>query len=116
MINVKKRRNKSILTILSYLYLFVGYSYIIYYISYYIRIANKPEGWVFMLFYALLCFGVYVVINHIFIRKIVPNKILIIIEVLLFVAMLILVISDLRYEVYRHLEYIQRTMPLTTAP
>lgn len=116
MITVKKRRNKCIPTILSYLYLFVGYSYIIYYISYYIRIANKPEGWVFMLFYALLCFVVYVVINHIFIRKIVSNKLLIIIEVLLFVAMLILVIGDLRYEVYRHLEYIQRTMPLTTAP
>lgn len=116
MTNAKKRRNKCILTILSYLYLSFGYSYIIYYISYYIRIANKLEGWAFMLFYALLCFVVYVVVNHIFIRKIISNKLLMLIEALLFVAMLILVISDLRYEVYRHLEYIQRTMPLTTAP
>ena len=44
------------------------------------------------------------------------NKLLIIIEALLFVAMLTLVISDFKYEDYRHLEYLQRTKSVTVTP
>lgn len=87
-----------------------------YYISYSIRIANKPEGWALMLFFASLCFIAYSTINHILIRKIISNKLLIIIEALLFVAMLTLVISDFKYEDYRHLEYLQRTKSVTVTP
>lgn len=113
---MEKKPHKYLLYILSYLYIFIGYSYIIYYISYSIRIANKPEGWALMLFFASLCFIAYSTINHILIRKIISNKLLIIIEALLFVAMLTLVISDFKYEDYRHLEYLQRTKSVTVTP
>ena len=101
----KKLRNY-IICLLSYLYIAIGYSYIIYFISYYVRIANKPLGWAYMVAIALIYLIVYTVINHIFIRRVISNKLLIIIEVLLFVSMLTLIISDLRYEEYLHYKYI----------
>ena len=97
--------------LLSYLYIFTGFLCIIYYISYNIRITNKPEGWAIMLFNAVLCFIAYLAINHVFIRRIISNKFLIVIEALLFSAMLTLVISDVRYEVYLDQEYLRKTTP-----
>lgn len=108
--DVEKKRQGKLLYVLSLLYLLVSYSLIIYYLSYTIRIANKLEGWVFMLFNTLLCFIAYIAINHIFIKKIISSKLLIFIEVLLFVAILTLIISDWMYEDYLHLRYLQRTM------
>lgn len=113
---MKKKKHKCLLCILSYLYLFVGFSYIIYYISYNIRITNKLEGWAVMVFVALLYFVVYVAINHILIRKLMSNRLLMIIEAFLFAAMLTLLISDLNYDHYRHLEYLQRTKPAAVIP
>ncbi len=97
--------------LLSYLYIFTGFLCIIYYISYNIRITNKPEGWAIMLFNAVLCFIAYLAINHVFIRRIISNKFLIVIEALLFSAMLTLVISDVRYEAYLDQEYLRKTTP-----
>lgn len=65
---------------------------------------------------ALLCFIVYIALNHIFIRKTISNKTLIIIEVSLFVAIITLLVSDWRYEAYLHLKYLQRIMPVTIIP
>lgn len=113
---MKKKTQKYLLCILSYLYLFVGFSYIIYYISYNIRITNKPLGWVLMIFYALLFFAVYIAVNHIFIRRVISNRLLLLIEALLFVAMLTLVVSDWMYDYYLHLQYIQKTMTAMAAP
>lgn len=110
------KRHKYLLYLFSYLYIFISFSYIIYYISYTIRITNKPEGWALMLFNALMYFIVYTTINHTIIRRIISNKLLIIIEALLFVAMLTLVISDWKYEDYLHLKYLQRTVPITVTP
>lgn len=109
MANIKNKKHRHILFLLSCLYILIGFSYIIYYISYTIRITNKLEGWAYMLFNAFLCFIAYVTINHILIRRIIPNKILVTIEVLLFVAILTLIISDAMYESYLHLKYLQRT-------
>jgi hypothetical protein len=99
---MKKKYLKYLPKIFSYLYLFMGYSYIILYISYNIRITGKPEGWAFMLFKALFFFFAYVGINHVLIRRIImkSTKSLVIIEALLFIAMLTLVISDMLYELY----------------
>lgn len=98
---MKKKHLKSLLKILSYLYLIVGYLYIILYISYNIRITNKFEGWAFMLFKALFFFFAYGAINHILVRRVIKStKLLIVIETLLFIAMLTLVISDAMYELY----------------
>ena len=84
---MEKKPHNYIIYILSYLYIFIGYSYIIYYISYHIRITNKPEGWAYMIAVALIYFIIYSVINHIFISKVLSHKLLIIIEALLFVSM-----------------------------
>lgn len=113
---MEKKPHNYIIYILSYLYIFIGYSYIIYYISYHVRITNKPEGWAYMIAIALIYFIIYSVINHIFISKILSHKLLIIIEALLFVSMFTLIISDFRYEVYLHFKYIQRTMPIKVTP
>lgn len=68
------------------------------------------------MFWVLLSVIVYTAINHIFIRRMLSNKLLIIIEVLLFVSIIILIISDFRYEAYLHFKYIQSTMPVKVTP
>lgn len=113
---MKKNIRQNIKYIFAYLYLILGYLYFIYVISYTIRITNKPEGWAALLFFVLLCFIVYTAINHIFIRRIISNKLLIFIEVLLFFSMFTLVISDVMYEQYVHFRYIQRTKPIIVTP
>lgn len=114
--DMKKNIRQNIKYIFAYLYLILGYLCFIYVISYNIRIANKPEGWAVLLFLVLLCFIVYTAINHIFIRRIISNKLLIFIEALLFFSMFTLVISDVMYEQYVHLKYIQRTQPIIVTP
>lgn len=113
---MEKKPHNYIIYLLSYLYIFIGYSYIIYYVSYNIRITNKLEGWAYMIAVALMYFIGYSVINHLLIKKILSNKLLIIIEVLLFVSMFTLVISDFMYEEYLHFKYLQRTMPVRVIP
>lgn len=115
-LNMRKKTYDYIIYMLSYLYIFVCYSFIIYYISYTIRITNKPEGWVYMIAAALMYFIVYSIINHLIISKAISHKMLIIIEALLFVSMLTLIISDFKYEEYLHLKYIQSTMPIKVTP
>ncbi len=114
--DMKKNIRQNIKYIFAYLYLILGYLCFIYVVSYNIRIANKPEGWAVLLFLVLLCFIVYTAINHILIRRIISNRLLIFIEALLFFSMFTLVISDVRYEQYVHLKYIQRTQPIIATP
>lgn len=111
---MKKKKIMYLLYLLAYAYIFFVYSYIIYYISYTVRITNKGMGWFSMVFNALLCYIAYAAINHLLIRKLISNKLLIIIEALLFVAMLTLIISDLMYDAYQDLKYLQRTMTTNT--
>lgn len=114
MANFKKKRDQYLLYVLAYTYIFIGFSGIIYYISYTIRITNKLEGWAVMLFNALLYFIAYAIINHLItIKTISSHKLLITIEALLFVAMLTLVISDWKYESYQHLKYLQKATSTT---
>lgn len=101
--------------LLSMMYLILGYSYIVYYISYTIRITNKLEGWAVMIGIVLLYFLAYMGINHILIRRILSNKLLIIIDVLLFVTLLTIVISDWEYEAYLHIKYQQRSIPISVS-
>lgn len=114
--NIKEKKQKRLSHILPYLYLFVGFSYIIYYISYTIRITNKIEGWALMMFIALLYFIAYVAINHILIKRILPIKLLIVIEALLFISILTLVISDWNFEHYLYLKYLHQNLPATSLP
>lgn len=111
----KKLRNY-VIYLLSYFYVVIGYSCIIYFISYYIRVEDEPFGWMVRQCEGLLLFIAYVAINHIFVRRVISNKLLIIIEVLLIVSMLTLIISDFWYEEYLHFKYIQSTVPIKVTP
>ena len=102
--------------LLSYLYIVIGYSCIFYFIAYYIRVEDEPFGWMIRQCEGLLLFIAYAAINHILMRKVISNKLLIIIETLLFVSMLTLIISDLRYEEYIHFKYIQSALPVKVTP
>ena len=108
MSNIIQKYKRSILLGLSYLYLTLAFSYIVFFISYTIRTAVKPIGWAIILFFTLIFFIAYIAINHIIINRVITNKLLIIIEVFLFVAILTLIFSDVRYEHYLHIQYLQR--------
>lgn len=82
----------------AWLYLIIVYSYIIYDYSYLIRVVAKPIGLFVLLINNLSIYCVYLLINHIFIKKIIPTKILLTIEILLFIALYTLFISDIAYE------------------
>ena len=108
-----KKNKKEILRVLSYLFVVGVFSYIIFFISYYIRITNKPLGWFFMLCIAVFYFIVYVALNHILIKRVISNKFLLMIEALLFVSMLTLVESDLSYGAFRDKRNQQRRKSTT---
>ena len=113
---MKKNVQQIIKYIFSYLYLILGYSFIIYFLSYNIRIANKLEGWAVLIVLVLMCLIVYLIINHLLIKKVLSNKLLINIEILLIVSIITLIISDFRYEEYLHIKYIRSTMPVIATP
>lgn len=91
------KKNKTLLLKCSYIYLFIGFSFFIFVTSYCVREADKPLGYAFSLMGILFNYIVYVLINHIFIRKMISHKILFLIESLLLAAMVALMISDLLY-------------------
>mgnify|MGYP006962266544 CR=1 FL=1 len=66
---MKENVRKIIGIIIAYIYLLVGYSYIIYYVSYTIRITCKPLGWAMMLAIALMFFHCLCYYKSHFIKK-----------------------------------------------
>lgn len=102
--------------IITYLYLFLGYSFIIYYLFFNVRIAENLEEWLAMMLFVLLFFIMYTAINHIFTRRVIAQKLLITIEALLLVSIFTLIISDLRYEQYQHNMYLKRNNPVIVTP
>lgn len=109
---MKSKFRRIIITILAYLYLIFGYSYIVYNFSFHVRITNKLEGWAVLVGETLLYIIVFVIINHILINRIIPKRLLIIIEVLLGITILTLIWSDFMYDEYLHFKYIQELQPL----
>lgn len=98
MASLSPKHKKVLVRILSYLYVFLGFAAIIFYISFYYRIVEKPEGWAVMLIIALVFFAGYVTLNHKFINRVISRELLIKVEVLLFVAILTLIFSDLMFD------------------
>lgn len=56
------------------LYLFVSYIYIVYYFSYYIRVMAKPVGLMILIIKTLGLYGVFILINHLLLNKVVVKK------------------------------------------
>ena len=98
-----KKNKQQIIKYIAYLYLILGYSSIILFLSYCLQTGSKPIGWLLIIAMGLIYFIAYSAINHLLIRKVLSNRLLIIIEVLLIASMLALIISDGIYENAPHL-------------
>lgn len=81
----------------AYIYLLCVFAAIIYNFAYAIRIVAKPLGMIVLISQSIGYEIVYVIINHLFIKKVVSNKILIAIEVLLFIALCTVWWADIMY-------------------
>lgn len=96
--NVRKVVNakfaNQMLRVAAYIYLFAGYIVLIYNFSYEIRIASKPVGLMILILYTFGCCVIYDLFNHLLIKKIIPSKILIVIEVMLIITLAILYFSN----------------------
>ena len=93
-------KNRTILLkrIISYLYLFISYAAIIYNFSYNIKIMAKPIGSLLLCLYTIGYCIIYAIINHLVIKIVVSNRVLLLIEWLLFVTLCVLWWSDIKYE------------------
>lgn len=93
--------------ILVYLYIIFFYSYIIYNFSFHVRLTNKLEGWAILVGETLLYIIVFIIVNHVLVKRVLSTKALIIIDVLLILTVLTLIGSDLMCDEYIHLKYLQ---------
>lgn len=94
---MKKTIKDLMLKIFAYLYLIAGYIYIIYYYSYEVRIQDKPLGWFFLNVGILDLLAVYVLINHLLVKKVISNRTLFIIEAFLFITYVTIWWSDIMF-------------------
>ena len=95
---IKKNRYKIFKKVLAYIYLFLSYAAFVGYFSYSIRIANKPLGAFFLDLHVLCYFVVWTLLNHLILKKTVPHRVLLLIEILLFITLWTIFWSDLMYE------------------
>ena len=95
---MKNNNWQSLIKKCAYLYLLLGYATIIYLFSYYVREAVKPISWAIITALALVGYFVYLIINHLLIKRVISKKILIGIELLLLLTLFVLWWSDIMYE------------------
>ena len=80
---------------LAYLYLYGGYAFLCMYYAYSVRIAVKPISWFIISMFALGVYLLYVLINHLLIRIVIPHRILLIFDLVTLIGLLSLFITDL---------------------
>lgn len=98
-----KRKYRILMTCVSYCYVYISYIAITYNFSYKIEVMAKPLGVFILILDTSIYFIVYMAINHIVIKRIIPQKTLCIIEFILFITLCVLWWSDLMFE-NRHTE------------
>lgn len=86
--NLNANVKNKIPTIGAYVYLYIMHILMIYYYSYHIRITNWPLGVLHLSACTLGYYMLYLIINHLFIKKHIPKRTLIIIESLLLITLL----------------------------
>lgn len=91
---IKKNRMIIAKRFFAYFYLFAGFCFFSLYFSYNIRIAVKPLGYFLILTMAVGLFLLYVLINHLIIRRAVSHKILLIFDFIVFILLICIFISD----------------------
>lgn len=84
--------------IAAYTYLYLCYSIIVFDWSYKILTANKPLGLLFVSIHTLAYYLFYVIFNHLIIKRFISNRIIVIIEILLFVTIFTILFSNAVWE------------------
>ena len=79
----------------AYIYLLCVFAAIICNFAYEIRIVARPIGMLVLICQSLGYEIIYFLINHLLIKRVVPNKMLIIVEVLLFIALCTVWLADI---------------------
>lgn len=76
----------------AYMYLYTAYTGIFAYFAYSIKYACRPLGMLLVIFYTIICFLIYIIINHLLIRYVISTKILILFETVLLLTLFALFI------------------------
>lgn len=83
-----------LIKILTYFYLYFFISLLSAFLTYELRFAVKPFGWLLMMSIVLLSYIVYILTNHIFLKKIVKSKYLLFFDILSLIIIISLCISE----------------------
>lgn len=94
--SLKRNYIQIILYFISYMYLYIGYIYIVLFVEYNIGDASRPIGYFLMLSYVILYYLIYILVNHIVVRRIVKHKTLFIFETLLFLSLVSIIVNELQ--------------------
>lgn len=95
---MKSKHIKCLKKAIGYIYVYSSYIAMVYFFSYKIRMLAKPIGLALLVVSTLGFYAVYIVINHLIIKKIISKKVLITIEILLLITLYTLFESDIMFE------------------
>lgn len=92
---LKQNRCKVIVSILAYVYLLCAFCLMALFFSYNIRLAIMPLGYFVVIFWTIIAYFGYVIINHSLVRMAVSHKTLLIFDLLAFIMLVCIAISDI---------------------
>lgn len=92
--NMKNLKMKRIKEVIAYIYLYACFVFFVFNFSYYLQISVKPLGSLMITVYFALLYIVFILINHLIIKRIIANKIILIIESILLLTLFALFNSD----------------------
>lgn len=76
----------------AYMYLYTAYTGIFSFFAYFIKYACRPIGMWLVMFFTIIGFLIYIIINHLLIRYVISTKILILFETVLLLTLFALFI------------------------
>lgn len=91
---VKNNWRTLLVRFVAYTYLFGIFCFIALYYSYNVRVSVKPLSYFFIVMTTLCIYLLYVIINHLLVRIVVPHKILLIFDLLTFMMLACISMSD----------------------
>lgn len=95
---IKKNWRVLAIKTIAFVYLFGTFCCMTLYVSYNVWVATKPLGYLFILLIITGAYLLYVIINHSIVRIVIPHRILLIFDILTFIMIISLMISELWIE------------------
>lgn len=96
--HIKKNWKRILAKTLAYTYCYAVFCFMTIEYSFSIRIGAKPIGFFLAMMIGIALYLLFVLINHLIVRLVIPHKILFIFDSLLFAMMVCVTISDLWME------------------